>query len=35
MNSAANLCSEIEAAGLMDSFPRLIIRGLRDYADSH
>jgi nucleoside phosphorylase len=29
------LCFEIEAAGLMDSFPCLVIRGVCDYADSH
>ncbi|KAL4875987.1 nucleoside phosphorylase domain-containing protein [Aspergillus karnatakaensis] len=29
------LCFEMEAAGLMDSFPCLIIRGISDYADSH
>ncbi|KAL9480807.1 hypothetical protein ACSS6W_005593 [Trichoderma asperelloides] len=29
------LCIEMEAAGLMDSFPCLIIRGISDYADSH
>jgi hypothetical protein len=29
------LCVEMEAAGLMDSFPCLIIRGICDYADSH
>jgi hypothetical protein len=26
---------EMEAAGLMNNFPCLIIRGIRDYADSH
>jgi hypothetical protein len=26
---------EIEAAGLMDSFPCVVIRGICDYADSH
>ena len=25
----------MEAAGLMDSFPCLVIRGICDYADSH
>ncbi|KAL3435217.1 nucleoside phosphorylase domain-containing protein [Aspergillus tetrazonus] len=30
-----NLCFEMEAAGLMDNFPCLIIRGISDYADSH
>jgi hypothetical protein len=29
------LCSEMEAAGLMNSFPCLVIRGICDYADSH
>jgi len=29
------LCLEMEAAGLMDSFPCLVIRGICDYADSH
>ncbi|KAI9931069.1 hypothetical protein MW887_010726 [Aspergillus wentii] len=29
------LCFEMEAAGLMDSFPCLVIRGTCDYADSH
>jgi nucleoside phosphorylase len=29
------LCFEMEAAGLMNSFPCLVIRGIRDYADSH
>ncbi|KAL4952499.1 hypothetical protein BDW69DRAFT_200710 [Aspergillus filifer] len=29
------LCFEMEAAGLVDSFPCLVIRGVRDYADSH
>jgi nucleoside phosphorylase len=29
------LCFEMEAAGLMDSFPCLVIRGICDYADSH
>ena len=29
------LCFEMEAAGLMDSFPCLVIRGISDYADSH
>jgi hypothetical protein len=28
-------CVEMEAAGLMDSFPCLVIRGICDYADSH
>jgi nucleoside phosphorylase len=29
------ICFEMEAAGLMDSFPCLVIRGVCDYADSH
>ncbi|KAF5644142.1 hypothetical protein F25303_6075 [Fusarium sp. NRRL 25303] len=29
------LCFEMEAAGLMNHFPCLIIRGICDYADSH
>ncbi|KAI0974349.1 hypothetical protein F4678DRAFT_422344 [Xylaria arbuscula] len=29
------LCVEMEAAGLVDSFPCLVIRGICDYADSH
>ena len=29
------LCFEMEAAGLMDSFPCLVIRGICDYADTH
>ncbi|KAF7136772.1 hypothetical protein CNMCM5793_006241 [Aspergillus hiratsukae] len=29
------LCFEMEAAGLVDSFPCLVIRGICDYADSH
>ncbi|KAL2816180.1 purine and uridine phosphorylase [Aspergillus cavernicola] len=29
------LCFEMEAAGLMDIFPCLVIRGICDYADSH
>lgn len=29
------LCFEMEAAGLMDSFPCLVIKGICDYADSH
>ncbi|KAI9656906.1 MAG: hypothetical protein M1821_003545 [Bathelium mastoideum] len=28
-------CFEMEAAGLMNSFPCLVIRGICDYADSH
>jgi nucleoside phosphorylase len=29
------ICVEMEAVGLMDSFPCLVIRGICDYADSH
>ena len=29
------ICVEMEAAGLMDEFPCLVIRGICDYADSH
>ncbi|KAL2810852.1 purine and uridine phosphorylase [Aspergillus granulosus] len=29
------LCFEMEAAGLMDHFPCLVIRGVCDYSDSH
>jgi nucleoside phosphorylase len=29
------LCVEMEAAGLMDEFPCLVVRGICDYADSH
>jgi hypothetical protein len=29
------MCFEMEAAGLMDTFPCLVIRGISDYADSH
>jgi nucleoside phosphorylase len=29
------LCVEMEAAGLMNSFPCMVIRGICDYADSH
>lgn len=29
------LCVEMEAAGLMDHFPCLVIMGICDYADSH
>ncbi|KAI1060753.1 hypothetical protein LB506_007085 [Fusarium annulatum] len=29
------LCFEMEAAGLMNSFPCLVIRGISDYADYH
>lgn len=29
------LCVEMEAAGLMDNFPCIVIRGICDYADDH
>ena len=29
------LCFEMEAAGLVDNFPCLVIRGICDYADTH
>ena len=29
------ICLEMEAAGLMNNFPRVVIRGISDYADSH
>jgi nucleoside phosphorylase len=29
------ICLEMEAAGLLNSFPCLVIRGISDYADSH
>jgi nucleoside phosphorylase len=29
------LCFEMEAAGLMNNFPCVVIRGICDYADSH
>jgi nucleoside phosphorylase len=32
---AGILCFEMEAAGLMNTFPCLVIRGICDYADSH
>src|SRR6202012_2433493 len=28
-------CFEMEAAGLMDNFPCLVIRGICDYSDTH
>jgi nucleoside phosphorylase len=31
----AVLCFEMEAAGLMNHFPCLVIRGICDYSDSH
>ncbi|KAF5606266.1 heterokaryon incompatibility protein het-E-1 [Fusarium pseudocircinatum] len=30
-----NICFEMEAAGVMDNFPCLVIRGICDYSDSH
>jgi nucleoside phosphorylase len=35
MDFGGVLCFEIKAAGLMNSFPCLVIRGICDYADSH
>ena len=29
------LCFEMEAAGLMDHFPCIVIRGICDYSDTH
>jgi nucleoside phosphorylase len=29
------LCVEMEAAGLMNNFPCIVLRGICDYADSH
>ncbi|KAK1984922.1 LOW QUALITY PROTEIN: pfs domain-containing protein [Colletotrichum cereale] len=29
------ICFEMEAAGLMDNFPCLVVRGICDYADTH
>ena len=29
------LCFEMEAAGLMNNFPCVVIRGICDYSDSH
>ncbi|KAG9522040.1 purine and uridine phosphorylase, partial [Aureobasidium melanogenum] len=34
-NEKGILCFEMEAAGLMNHFPCLVIRGICDYADSH
>lgn len=34
-NNTGALCCETEAAGLMQDFPCIIIRGICDYADSH
>lgn len=33
--SVGVLCVEMEAAGLIEAFPCLVIRGISDYADSH
>ena len=35
VNELGIMCFEMEAAGLMDNFPCLVIRGISDYADSH
>ena len=32
---AGVLCFEMEAAGLQDHFPCLVIRGICDYSDTH
>ena len=29
------LCFEMEAAGLMNNFPCMVVRGVCDYSDSH
>ena len=29
------ICFEMEAAGLIDNFPCLVIRGIYDYSDTH
>ncbi|KAJ5430460.1 hypothetical protein N7491_007476 [Penicillium cf. griseofulvum] len=34
-NELGAICLEMEAAGLMDNFPCIVIRGICDYADSH
>jgi nucleoside phosphorylase len=34
-NEAGVLCFEMEAAGLMNHFPCLVIRGMCDYSDTH
>ncbi|KAH7240019.1 uncharacterized protein BKA55DRAFT_542617 [Fusarium redolens] len=34
-NKINNICFEMEAGGVMDSFPCLVIRGICDYSDSH
>ena len=35
VNDAGVLCFEMEAAGLMNHFPCLVIRGICDYSDTH
>lgn len=35
LKNTGALCCEMEAAGLMQDFPCIIIRGICDYADSH
>lgn len=35
MSQKFTTASEMEAAGLMNSFPCLVIRGICDYADAH
>lgn len=34
-NTGVCVCFDMEAAGLMNNFPCLVIRGISDYADSH
>ncbi|TID04848.1 5'-methylthioadenosine/S-adenosylhomocysteine nucleosidase [Colletotrichum higginsianum] len=34
-NELGLICFEMEAAGLMDNFPCLVVRGICDYSDSH
>ncbi|EWC47641.1 hypothetical protein DRE_03261 [Drechslerella stenobrocha 248] len=34
-NETGVLCFEMEAAGLMNNFPCLVVRGICDYSDSH
>jgi nucleoside phosphorylase len=34
-NEHGIFCFEMEAAGLMNNFPCLVIRGICDYSDSH
>ena len=33
--SEGTLCFEMEAAGLMNDFPCLVVRGICDYSDTH